>query len=310
MAIVSDHQHGTVRSFSNTRPTHYRMKIRLFSLLAKHEVEKHESMEFEAGGYKWKLVLYPNGNKSKGVKDHISLYLALMADTSSLPLGWEVCAVFRFFLLDQNKGKYLTVEDALEKEKCFHEKKLQWGFDQFFHLKQFNDTCNGYLVDDTCVIGAEVFVTKETSSGKGQCFSMITDGRSFKHVWKIENFSKVKEKSYDSEVFEAGGQKWKIILYPKGNTPGVDRLSLFLALAEITPASNVFAEYTMRILDQVNAKHTTFKTKHSFRASSPSWGWSYFVSSSGFYDPASGCLVKDVCFVEAEVTVLGIAKEM
>ncbi|KAJ4721564.1 Ubiquitin carboxyl-terminal hydrolase 12 [Melia azedarach] len=278
------------------------MEIHLFSLLAKHEVEKYESMDFEAGGYKWKLVLYPNGNKSKSVEDHMSLYLAITADTSSLPLGWEVCAVFRFFLLDQNKGKYLIVEDALEKEKCFHEMKLEWGFDQFFELKQFNDTCNGYLVDDTCVFGAEVFVTKETSSGKGQCFSLVTDAHSSKHVWKIENFSKLDGSSY-SKVFEAGGQKWRMNLWPRSHI-------LYLDLTDYTPASNVFAEFTMRILDQVNAKHISKKAKHSFTASSWFWGWHDFVSSGDFYNPASGCLVNDACLMEAEVTVYGIPGPM
>ncbi|KAJ4721565.1 Ubiquitin carboxyl-terminal hydrolase 12 [Melia azedarach] len=264
MAIVSDYQDGTVRSFSNTRPTHHRMEIQLFSSLAKHEVEKYESREFEAGGYKWKLVLYPNGNKSKSVEDHISLYLALTADTSSLPLGWEICVVFRFFLLDQNIGKYLIVEDALEKEKCFHEMKLEWGFDEFIHLKQFNDTCNGYLVDDTCVFGADVFVTKETSSGKGQCFSMITDAHSSKHVWKVENFSKLTGPVYNSGVFEAGGQEWEMYLCPKGIFPD-DYVSLYLGFVGITPASNVFTEYTLRIHDQVKAKHISRKFHFSLQ---------------------------------------------
>lgn len=56
-----------------------------------------------------KLVVYPNVNKSKNVKEHISLYLA-MAHTSSLQLGWEVYAVCRLFLLDQNKDNFLILE--------------------------------------------------------------------------------------------------------------------------------------------------------------------------------------------------------
>lgn len=56
-----------------------------------------------------KLILHPNGNKSKKVEDHISVYLA-MADASSLPTGWEVHAVFRLFLLDQNQDNYLIAQ--------------------------------------------------------------------------------------------------------------------------------------------------------------------------------------------------------
>jgi len=56
-----------------------------------------------------KLVLYPNGNKSKNTKDHVSVYLSL-ADSSSLSPGWEVYAVFRLYLLDQNKDNYLILQ--------------------------------------------------------------------------------------------------------------------------------------------------------------------------------------------------------
>ena len=53
--------------------------------------------------------MYPAGNKSKNVKEHISVYLA-MENTSSLPHGWEVYAVFRLFLLDQDKDNFLILQ--------------------------------------------------------------------------------------------------------------------------------------------------------------------------------------------------------
>lgn len=56
-----------------------------------------------------KLVLYPNGNKTKSVYDHISLYLRL-ADTSALRHGWELSAFCRLFLLDQKRIKYLVFQ--------------------------------------------------------------------------------------------------------------------------------------------------------------------------------------------------------
>lgn len=58
------------------------------------------------------LVIYPNGNKSKNVKEHLSFYLS-MAETYSLQTGWEVYAVFRLFVLDQNKDNYMIVQGNL-----------------------------------------------------------------------------------------------------------------------------------------------------------------------------------------------------
>ncbi|KAK2647015.1 hypothetical protein Ddye_022210 [Dipteronia dyeriana] len=301
MASFVDEQDGVVRFISDAPPTHYKLKIQLFSLLEKNAVEKYESAEFEAGGYKWKLVLYPNGNKGKNVKDHISIYLTL-ADTCSLPLGWEVYAVLRLFLLDQRKD----VQDAIEKENHFHELKLECGFDHFVSLKAFNDASNGYLVEDKCVFGTEVFVTKERGRVKAECLSLIKDTSSVKYVWKIENFSKLHADNYFSEVFSAGGHKWKIELYPKGSTFAKgSHLALFLYSVDLTPDSKVYTDYTLRILDQLHAKHISFKADRCFIGSSTAWGWLKFVSLSYLNDPTNGCLVKDVCVVEAEVNVWG-----
>ncbi|KAJ6350700.1 hypothetical protein OIU78_006775 [Salix suchowensis] len=188
LLITADNIVGAVASISDASPVHYIVKIKLFSLLAKTEVEKYESGVFEAGGYKWNLVLYPSGNKSKNVKEHISLYLA-MADTSSLPLGWEIHVIFRLFLLDQNKDSYLVIQAG--KERRFHGLKLEWGFDEFIQLSTFNDSRYGFLVEDTCVLGAEVFVCRERSRGKGEVLSMTKQPATFKYTWKIENFCEV-----------------------------------------------------------------------------------------------------------------------
>ena len=64
------------------------------------------------------LIIYPNGNKTKNVKEHLSFYLA-MAETNSLPTGWEVCAVFKLFVLDQNKDNYMIVQGNLSSNLYF-----------------------------------------------------------------------------------------------------------------------------------------------------------------------------------------------
>lgn len=63
-------------------------------------------------------------------------------------------------------------------------------------------------MEDTCMFGADVFVSKERRNGRGECLSMIKDATSSKHVWKIENFSKLDNESYDSNAFFAGDRKW------------------------------------------------------------------------------------------------------
>ncbi|KAL6190768.1 hypothetical protein ACLB2K_037162 [Fragaria x ananassa] len=303
-----DDQDGVLRSITDAPPTHYTLKIESLSMLTKNSLEKYESGEFEAGGYKWKLVFYPNGNKGKNVKDHISLYL-VMAGANTSQIHWGVQAVFRLFLLDQNTGNYLVFQE--EKERRFHAMKLDWGFDQFLSIKAFTEASNGFLVDDTCVLGAEVFVSKERSMGKGECLSMVKDAVMYKHVWKIDSFSKITTDCQDSKTFSSGEQKWKIQLYPKGKGNGMgSHLSLILALADPTslpPGTKIYTEFTLRILDQTHQRHQHGKASFWFSASNPERGWQKFITLGFLSHTGMGFLLKDSCIVEAEVTVHGMS---
>ena len=86
--------------------------------------------------------------------------------------------------------------------------KLEWGFDQFIHNKAFSDAVNGYLVEDSCVFGAEVFICKETIKGKAECLSMIKEAITYKHTWKIADFWKLDQLSHESKAFTGGNYKW------------------------------------------------------------------------------------------------------
>lgn len=63
-------------------------------------------------------------------------------------------------------------------------------------------------MDDTCVFGAEVFVCRESNSVKGESLVMMKNVAAYKHVWGINNFSKLDSESYDSKPFNAGNYEW------------------------------------------------------------------------------------------------------
>ncbi|CAK9136448.1 unnamed protein product [Ilex paraguariensis] len=310
MADLFGDQDGVLKSVSDIPPTHFTLKIQLFSLLTKNNIERYTSGDFEAAGYKWKLVLYPNGNKNKNIKEHISFYL-MISEVSSLHPGWEVHAAFRLFLFDQNEDNYLTLQDTRRKGRRFYGMKLEWGFDRFIPLTVFSNPDNGYLVNDTCVFGAEVFVYQEKKKAKEESLLMMKDAIKYKHTWKIEKFSKLDKGCEDSDTFNAGDQKWKIQLYPKGKGSGIGtHISLYLALADPTalpPGSKIFAEFILRILDQTHSNHDFGKATYWFSASSQQCGWPRFISLSYFNSSFNGFLVKDSSWVEAEVIVHGVA---
>ncbi|KAG5632029.1 hypothetical protein H5410_003746 [Solanum commersonii] len=240
---------------------------------------------------------------------HVSVYL-MMADATSLaPAGWEVHVGFRLFLLDHNNDNYLEKESSLLnynnryiywKGRRFHAMKVEWGFDRFMSQEAFNNPENGYAVDDTCVLGAEVYIRQEKFRGRQDCLSMVKDPISYKHTWKIDKFSALTADCVDSKTF---------MVYPKGKGSGTgNHLSLYLALAEptsLSQGSQIYADFTMRILDQVNAQHDLGIANYWFSGSQTVCGWPRFISLGYFSLPGAGFLIRDTCVIEAEVTVHG-----
>ncbi|KAJ6420754.1 hypothetical protein OIU84_028169 [Salix udensis] len=201
-----------------------------------------------------KLVLYPNGDKSRNGDGYISLYL-VMADTTGFPPGWEINAIFKFFVFDQLQDKYLTIGDG--RLRRFSAIKNKWGLSQMLSLSIFNNASNGYLIGDSCVFGVEVFVIK--NEGKGEHFSMIKDPSDVTFTWEVQKFSELTEEFYYSQVYLAGRHKWNLKLFPNGNMKQRGKqLSLYLGLDDHTKFHagwKLFVEFTLRIRDQVRSHH-------------------------------------------------------
>ncbi|KAJ6865278.1 hypothetical protein NC651_035754 [Populus alba x Populus x berolinensis] len=86
--------------------------------------------------------------------------------------------------------------------------KTEMGFDQLLPLTLFNDESKGYLIDDCCLFGAEIFVIKHTSNG--ECLSLVKQPVHSTFTWNIQNFSALDRESCKSQVFDAGGHKWYV----------------------------------------------------------------------------------------------------
>ncbi|KAL8101547.1 MATH domain and coiled-coil domain-containing protein At3g58370-like [Apium graveolens] len=230
--VPDDSNQGVVRYLRDVPPAHYSLKIVSFSKLV-NSGERYMSSMFDAGGYTWRLIVYPNGNKKRGGGDHISLYLAT-ENTDSLPLGWEAKVTYKMFVFDHNRDQYLTIQDdPVHKTRRFHRAKKELGFDRLVPLDTFNSATNGYLIDDSCVLGVEVHGIKNT--GMGETIKIFDDPREITFDWKISEFSRVcKEKlnhqKLVSEEFKCGESKWSLQLYPNGDSRVKDCLSLLIEL--------------------------------------------------------------------------------
>ena len=101
--------------------------------------------------------------------------------------------------------------DADGKVRHFNAMKTRCGFAQFLSLDVLKDPRNGYLMDDSCIFGAEVFVIKY--SGKGESLSMIKDPVDGTFTWTIENFSALNQEVLDSEIFTVKELKWHVLMH-------------------------------------------------------------------------------------------------
>ncbi|KAJ9551959.1 hypothetical protein OSB04_016004 [Centaurea solstitialis] len=293
-------------------PSHYMFKIESFSLLLDQSPRtKIESDVFEASGHKWKLELYPNGNEMKKVgNDQMSLYL-IICDTESLPKGWEVCVDVSFFLYDHTQHNYATFQDIENGNRTkFHEKKMKWGFDKLISLESFKKSENGYLENDSCVFGAEVFAVTEYAQ-KDRCLSMIKPPPNLKpYIWIIDNISSLTEgPDLYSGIFKACKVNWKLHTRFKKSVISVGKyLAIFLEIhdADLLPVGwKVYARYKLRLKNQSDKgeMEEELKLGYWFDESHVSCGAPCFMP---FSKNEKETLLNGRLIVEAEILYVGM----
>ncbi|KAL2463683.1 TRAF-like superfamily protein [Forsythia ovata] len=130
-------------------------KIHKFSQINKRELR---SDAFEVGGYKWYILIYPQGCD---VCNHLSLFLCV-ADHDKLLPGWSHFAQFTIAVVnkDPKKSKY---SDTLHR---FWKKEHDWGWKKFMELSKVLD---GFIDADTLIIKAQVQVIRERADRPFRC---------------------------------------------------------------------------------------------------------------------------------------------
>ncbi|VYS58205.1 unnamed protein product [Arabidopsis thaliana] len=135
-------------------PSSYSIK---FENIAELDDGKYESSLFAAGGYNWRLVIYPKGNAKDEGSGFISMYVEIdSTNLLSSPLT-NVFAYLVFFVYNKKTDKYFTIKDS--ELKRFNAFRTVWGLSQVLSLETFNDSKNGYIFEgDQCEFGVDVLV--------------------------------------------------------------------------------------------------------------------------------------------------------
>ncbi|XP_022743198.1 MATH domain and coiled-coil domain-containing protein At3g58270-like isoform X2 [Durio zibethinus] len=120
-------------------------RIENFSRIAD---EKLYSKNFDVGDTRWRLLIFPKGNRV----DSLSIYVDV-ADSATLPYGWSRYAQFRLAVVNQIDRKSSNAKDTHHE---FNARENDWGFTSFLPLRDLHDPKRGYLVDDACLIEADI----------------------------------------------------------------------------------------------------------------------------------------------------------
>ncbi|KAJ4832037.1 hypothetical protein Tsubulata_017764 [Turnera subulata] len=126
-----------------------------------------------------------------------------------------------------------------------------------------------------------------------------------KFAWTITSFSGLNKTKLFSNSFLAGGCKWRILIFPKGNN--VDCLSMYLDVADSATLPENWsrhAKFTLVLVNQMHMKKTISKDfDHRFNARESDWGCASFVPLTKLTKHGGGYLVNDTIMVEAHVSL-------
>ncbi|WCJ17916.1 TRAF-like family protein [Euphorbia peplus] len=270
------------RELRDLPPTHYLFKIQNFSLLSDAKIHKYESCDFEVSGYKWKLCVYPKKNEeSKGGRAYRSIFV----------FGCSRC---------QGEDKPFSWDES---------------FEQVVPLDVFNDASNGYLIDDCCIFGAEVFVLERIS--KGECVSILKKLDISTFTWSIKNYRNLKEEFCKSPAFVIGGFKWTLLLYPNGNKNQKGKsLSMYLCLEDpkaLNPGERLNVRFFLRVKDMITGREKDHERLGNKQYSSPSscnHGFRGFMPLSYLKESSQGYVNSDnVMVVELQIVMLTLVKD-
>ncbi|AEO63311.1 8c6c3997-ee0a-462a-991b-d5e8e1ac56d1 [Thermothielavioides terrestris] len=122
--------------------------------------QKEHGPIFHAGGYPWRILLFPFGNN---VPDHCSIYLEHGFEANNIPDDWSCCVQFALVLWNKNHPSIFFQQTAHHR---FTKEESDWGFTRFLESrKMFNtvwENADRPLVDNDCInISAYVRVVED-----------------------------------------------------------------------------------------------------------------------------------------------------
>ncbi|GAB4852955.1 hypothetical protein Ancab_040574 [Ancistrocladus abbreviatus] len=188
---------------------------------------------------------------------------------------------------------------------------FEWGIAQALHIEDFKDERNGLLVNNSCRIGAEVYVI--TNTAIVACLSLLPKRTLRTNTWPINNFSKLDNEEHLTR-FTVEGRSWKLLLYPSGNQTGRGRhLSLYLELedhVDLTGGEKLYVECLLSITDQLSGNNHTRTIGSWFDSNNYCRGFNKFLSLTKLNNSNNGYRHEDTVFIVANLNEMFTLREI
>ncbi|KAM1093665.1 hypothetical protein ACFX2B_008645 [Malus domestica] len=130
--------------------------------------------------------------------------------------------------------------------------------------------------------------------------AQLEDLTSMKFTWEIDNFTTLNTRNFYSDIFVAGGYKWRILIFPKGSN-NVGWFSMYLDAADSGTLPDGWSRYfqlSLAVVNQIHSKDSVTKeTHHQFCTTEIDLGFTCFMPLIELYDPSRGYLVNDTVFI-------------
>ncbi|XP_058740729.1 MATH domain and coiled-coil domain-containing protein At3g58360-like [Vicia villosa] len=144
-----EHHQSSVEKFEK-----FIWKVENFSHLKSYVIY---SEPFVLGGYPWRIILYPKGEVE--AEESLSIYLEAVK-TDNMSEGWSRDVKYKFHIFNQFDANMTTTKESMIEFKAYDD---QWGCSSFMPLvDKLLDLKKGFIVNDVCMVGVEIFVRKST----------------------------------------------------------------------------------------------------------------------------------------------------
>ncbi|GAB4852958.1 hypothetical protein Ancab_040576 [Ancistrocladus abbreviatus] len=166
------------------------------------------------------------------------------------------------------------------------------------------------VMNNSCTIGAEVYVTRNTATVA--CLSLMKEETRRTYEWRVSNYSTLSACVY-SDSFPVERLSWKLCLYPKGNRTGKGRyLSLYLELedhVDLTGGGKLYVECALSIRDQLSGNNHEKTFGFWFDSNSRSHGFDQFLRLAELNNPNNGYGHDNSLFIEANLNEMFTLQE-